>query len=131
MNDRRHIAGLVQLTGVHFRSIQSEMAAILQQEARLRRNLAQLIASRQNRTTGLPKADDAAMIAGADVRWHQWVDQRRAVINGELALVLAAKESCRAKLQRAFGRDMATRNLQDRVEEAQLLIRKRRSDYES
>lgn len=131
MNERHQIAGLAQLTGMHYRSVQSEMASILQQEARLRRNLAHLIESRQKRATGSTNANDAATIAGADVRWHQWVDQRRAVINGELALVLSAKESCRTKLQRAFGRDMAIQTLQNQLEEAQRSIRRRRNDYAS
>jgi len=129
MNDTKQITNIKQLTGLNFRAAQSEMAALLQQEARLRTNLADLIESRRARAmqSGLP--DDPAMIAGADLRWHRWVDQRRAIINGELAQILSAKESCRAKLQRAFGRDQAAQAMSEREARAQLQISKRRSDY--
>lgn len=125
------IVGLVQLTGVQFRAVQAEMAALQQQEARLRRSLAQLIETRQTRSVAICASQDVALIAGADLRWHRWVDQRRAVINAELAQTLSAKERCRSRLQRAFGRDQATLALRDRVKEQQRMIAMRRGVYES
>ncbi|MBE0413786.1 hypothetical protein [Yoonia sp.] len=131
MNDRKQLAELVELTAVQFRAIQSEMAALLQKEARLRRNLAQLIESRKVRAASGFPADDAAAVAWADLHWHQWVDQRRAIINGELAQVLSEKDTCKMKLTRAFGRDMATRALQNKVERTLLRTVTRSRDYVS
>lgn len=131
MSGPKEFTQLTELTGVHFRAVQAEFAGIVEREKRLRQNLAQLIESRQSRSAQLPQPGDGALVAGADMRWQQWVDQRRAVINGELARVMVLKESCRARLQLAFGRDQATKALQERAVQARLQTHRRRGAYES
>ena len=123
--------GLAQLTALEFRSARAEMAQLAQREARLRQNLDQLLNSKQERaaTTMLPT--EAAFAAGARVRWLQWVDQRRAVINTELAQVMALKEGCRTKLNQAFGRDQAVQALVKKLQQDQKLREARRRYYES
>ena len=131
MSGAKEFAQLAELTGGHFRAAQAEFAGLLERETRLRQNLSQLIENRQSRVAQSPQPGDVALIAGADMRWQQWVDQRRAVINGELARVMAMKESCRAKLKLAFGRDQATKALQKRAAQARLQTSRRRGNYES
>lgn len=107
MTNRKKLDALSRLVAADFRAKQAEFASILAHEAQLRENLAQLMASRQSRAAELPSPCDAALNAGADMRWLQWVDQRRAAINAELARVMVRKENFKIQLQRAFGRDQA------------------------
>lgn len=125
------MAGLVAVSTLKFRAAQTEMAELLSREAALRANLADLVARKAAQAGAARQPGEAALIAGADMRWHRWVDQRRAVINTELAQVLALKENCRARLKDAFGRDQAAHALRDRAVRAQKRALQRRADYES
>ena len=122
---------LSQLTGVMLRSVQSEMAELSQREADLRRNLAQLVQTKRARAAAQSSIVDAAILAGADVRWLHWVDQRRATINTELAQVLAQQEACRAKLKNVFGRDRAVHEIVKRMQTDSRILHQRRAYYVS
>ena len=87
-------------------------------EKRLRDNLAQLVQEKR-RTIERDVPDDAARAAGADIRWHRWVDERRAIINIELAQVLSEKLECQRSLARAFGRDQAVATLLDKQQKTE------------
>ena len=123
--------GLAQLTALEFRSTMAEMTQLAQREAGLRQNLDQLLQSKHERANADISPNEAAFAAGADVRWLQWVDQRRAVINTELAQVMALKENYRAKLTKAFGRDQAVQALLKKLQQDQKLSEARRGYYES
>ncbi len=131
MTDRDRLDKLGELSGLQFRAAQAEMATLLRREERLRQNLTQLTRSKQSQARAPRAPDDAALVAGADIRWHQWVDQRRSTINGELAQVLALKDSCMQKLRTAFGRDQAVTGLQKRQVRAQKQRMRRKESYES
>lgn len=131
MNDPRQLAKLQHMTGLKFRATQSEMATLRAREAALRRNLEHLVQTRRTQAQAPRAADDAALVAGADIRWHRWVDQRRAVINHELAQVLAQKAACRVRLQKAFGKDQAAQALQKQAEAVVRQRVMRRAAYES
>ncbi|MDX8352876.1 hypothetical protein [Cognatiyoonia sp. IB215182] len=125
------LKGLADIAGLAYRAAQADMARIMQKEADLCRNLAQLTESKASLARTPRRSDDAAMIAGADIRWHRWVDQRRATINAELAQVRASKDYYQSKLRLAFGKDQAARALLDRAVLAAKRDRSRRADYES
>ena len=131
MSREKQLEGLAQLSAVQFRAAQAEMAALLEQEAALRQNLRELVQSKTALSRAARQPDEAAVVAGADMRWHQWVDQRRAVINIELARVIALKENCRARLKLAFGRDQAIQTLRNQSKETRRYAAQRRQDYES
>ena len=131
MSGKRDISALTELAGLRFRAVQAEMAEILKREAALRRNLEQLTQSKAAQSEALQRVDQPALIAGADIRWQRWVDQRRTTINTELAQVLAQKENCRLKLTGAFGRDQAAQALHKRQHDADRIRQRRRTDYES
>lgn len=131
MNRKRDHDGLVQLSGLRLRVAQADMADILNREAALRRNLEQLIESKKTQAIAPRESDEAALIAGADIRWHQWVDQRRAAINAELAQIRVQKETCRAKLMNAFGRDQAAQTLLSGLTKSAKKTQLRRQNYES
>ncbi|WP_341367488.1 hypothetical protein [Yoonia sp. BS5-3] len=130
-DDISDLKGLTVLSGLSFRAAQARMAALLEREARLRRNLLQLTESRSAQAQASRAPDEAALVAGADIRWHHWVDQRRAVINTELAQVLALQENCRAALKEAFGREQAAQSLFERAAREGSRKRKRQENYES
>lgn len=129
--DVLRMKGLVNLSGLSFRAAQARMAELLTREADLRRNLELLTESRTVQAHAPRTSDEAALKAGADIRWHQWVDQRRATINTELAQVLALQEHCRIALARTFGRDQVAQSLLRQTKQADLAKRQRRSSYES
>lgn len=120
---------LTQLTNARFEAAQTKMAGILQREAGLRDALAQLEGSRHEQAIKGRSPYDPALAAGADLRWHRWIDQRRAILNIELAQVLALKDGHRAALRSAFGRDHAVATLRARVAAAQARKIARKTDY--
>ena len=115
---------LKTLTAVQLASIQSAYSVLTGKEMRLRGNLAQLVKDKQQ-TAERNNPDDAAHIAGAEIRWHKWVDERRAKINVELAQVLSQKLECQRKLRRAFGKDQALDAL---LKQQQILAVKRHAN---
>ncbi len=123
--------GLVALSGISFRAAQARMAELLAREVDLRRNLAQLTESRSAQANAPRAPDEAALVAGADIRWHHWVDQRRATINMELAQVLALQDNCRFALKKAFGRDQVAQSLLQQTLDADQQKKRRRTSYES
>lgn len=131
MRKMRDMDGMVNLAGLRFRVAQAAMAELLEKEAGLNRNLFQLTHSKSDMAQAARRSDDAALIAGADIRWHHWVDQRRAAINAELAQIRVAKENHMAAVKLAFGRDQTTKALRDKVAETARQTARRRADYES
>jgi hypothetical protein len=124
----QRIADLAVLTSVSLRAAQAEMADLKAHEADLRQNLIDLAAQKLRDSRA---EDDPALIAGADLRWQQWVDQRRAAVNAELAQLLALIDNRQHRLRGLFGRDQAARALADRAQNDRRLQRLRASDYES
>lgn len=116
----KRVKGLGQVTNLKYRAHQTEMATLLAREASLRRNLADLVSERDATAAVRRSSDDPALIAGALIRWHAWVDQRRATINGELAQVLAKKAECAQRLRHAFGKDQVAQALIRQVQSAEM-----------
>lgn len=131
MTDVARMGRLAQLTAVRLQAAQTEMAKLNRQEAALRNNLAQLVADRTAASDQALARGGATPLAGTDIRWHAWVDERRATINAELAHILALKEACATRLKRAFGRDQAAQMLQRQAAQNTLRVARRRADYES
>lgn len=104
MNERRKAQDLAQLMEMSFQADQAEMAMLNRDEVKLRQRLSDLADDISRRAMTTRPVDEPATIAGADLRWHCWIDQRKAKINAELARVLAKKEICRVRLTRSFGR---------------------------
>lgn len=131
MMDPRRLSRLRAITQLRYTSLQTEMADIAQKEAGLEENLAHLVAARTSRNAAVLDQSDTALIAGADIRWHRWMEERRGVINAELAQIRARKAGCAARLQQAFAQDQAVLSLHKRAVRAQKKTRERRAAYES
>lgn len=70
-----------------------------------------------------------AIMAGADIRWHAWAQDRKKLINQELALALRDRETARTSLAQALAKLEAGRQMKDRLEWEQLRLKERRSNY--
>lgn len=111
MKKAKQLAQLAEITQVEYNLAQLNLAASRQREADLRNALESLVESRRARANAPLEEADAALIAGADVNWQTWVEQRRRLINLELAQCLAKQDKCREIAQRAFGREQAVLSL--------------------
>ncbi len=131
MSMKRDLAQLARLTDAAFQAAQGDMAAAKAREVSLRETLKSLDLSRSQRATATLGETDVALIAGADVQWVAWVEQRRRLINAELAQCLVKQDHCQQVVRRTFGRDQAVTSL----EKARAAIAKRdaarKSDYTS
>lgn len=130
MTRKADIAGLRSLTDLRLRIAKAEMAQLVEREMALRQNWRDLQERKRNQTQFLRTTDDSALIAGADIHWHRWVDQQRAKINEALLQVMLKKNACRATLNAAFGRDQAVNGLQDRLKISESRVAKQRSYYD-
>ncbi len=119
---------LAHLTALRFQARQADMAKLMRQEAALRANLADLLAARRANAARAHAKTDVALAAGADVRWQVWADQRRAVINAELAQVLARRAALAEQLRIDFGKDQVAGKLLARQIAARRKARGKRDD---
>lgn len=98
---------VVAISSVLFQAAQSKLAQAVKRENDLRNMLAKLEQSRNDRASANLLDTDVALIAGADLRWQTWVDQRRSSVNQELAKCLAAQDQLREVARRAFGKEQS------------------------
>ncbi len=124
------LADLLDLAQVAFASEQSKLAALSRRESAIRAQLETLIQSRAQSAL-LKDAESAAMKAGAEVRWHRWIDTRRETLNRELAQVMALRAQSVAAVRRAFGKKEALAGLLSQSKAADKLQRARRQDQTS
>jgi len=101
---------LTDLTELQFIQSQSEFRQILNEENKLRAEIAKLRSQAE--------AVDANGVTemhsvGADILWRAWVARMLTQLNTELAQVLARKENCLAQVQRAFSRMNVTVQLDE------------------
>lgn len=110
---KEQLAQLAQITDAAFQVVQADLSREIARERDLRKTLESLILDQRDRATNLIGKSDAALIAGADVHWQAWVEQRRRLINGELAYCLVAQAQYREAAAKAFGRHQAVLSLEE------------------
>jgi len=110
---KEQLTQLRQITDAVFQAKNAELAREVAREEDLRKSLATLVTDQSNRATAVLDNTDTAMIAGADVRWRTWVEQRRRLINAELAQCRVAQAQCRRAAAKAFGRYQAVLSLEE------------------
>lgn len=127
------LAALVETADALYQVRLARLQAVLAEENRLRRELADLDRHRQ-RNAGLPAPDMAGLRAvGAEVLWQGWVGRMRADLNARLARILVRKAAQMDALRQAFGRAEAARDLQAaaQTERQKARERKARQDAQS
>lgn len=127
MSRARDLAALAQLAGLASSTAEARLSILTRKADDLRTLLAELDTARRDRARGLTAADPA-MMAGADLRWHRWIDGRRSALNGELARTLVDVARARAALKHAFGQKLASEALAERGKREGLRDRDRRAE---
>lgn len=128
---KKQFRGLADLTQLRFAATEAKLSGILQREKALRAQLAMLHEDRHASAQAERVATEPAFRAGADIRWHQWIEHRRAVLNQELAQTLAHRERQLKQVREAFGKNEAVKELVRRHRIATLREMQRRSDQTS
>lgn len=131
MTDKSQLSVLAKITEAEFHLAQLDLAKSRSREMELRTLLKSLSDALLARANSPLEEADAALIAGADVNWQAWVEQRRRSINLELAKCLANQETCREVAQRAFGREQAVLSLRKNHVAKQKQATARKADYTS
>lgn len=102
---------LAALTDAIYQAELQKMAALNTQEAAIRSRIADLETLRRDNQS-LPSGQlNSVRQIGADVLWQGWVSRTRESLNIELAQILAQKEHLKFELQRAFGKQMAAKEM--------------------
>lgn len=122
---------VAEITSVLFQAAQSKLAQAVKRENDLRKMLATLEQSRTARANANLLDTDVAMIAGADLRWQAWVDQRRSSLNHELAKCLAAQDHLRETARRAFGKEQSAIKVRQNFLDEAKRNHQKKSDYPS
>ncbi|WP_458789559.1 hypothetical protein [Yoonia sp. MH D7] len=131
MTMKKDLAQLSRLTSVALLAAQSEMAVAKARETELRATLKSLYLSRNARAVATLGLADTSLVAGADSQWLIWVEQRRRLINSELARCLVVQDRCLQAVRRAFGRDQAVAALERARKAGAKKDAARRADYTS
>lgn len=101
---------LQKLTDLRKQRSHAKLADLLDQEARLRADLARLRTMARETQSAHPEHAPLRAIGG-DVIWLKWVSETTRQLNTELAQVLAKKEALMDAHKRAVGKDAVARNL--------------------
>lgn len=103
------IERLLPLLEMAFQAEQVKMARIAARIAELKEQLVQL--DRPNETESF----SAAKRAGADMRWATWAEQRKTLINREMALAAQERERVRSGVASALSKLEAARQVHARA----------------
>lgn len=125
MTDRKALADIVAVTAARYAACEARMAALRAEATRLSGQIADLDAAQRSRLMQVT-AEDAALRAGADLRWERWAEQRRAALLAALARQRALIEDERAVLARALGRKTVAEALEEQAQRARRAARARR-----
>ena len=108
----------------------AKLAQLVKSEKDLRKQLQDLIHSRNAAATRNPAADDPALKSGADLRWQRWIESRRGLLNQELASLLARRSRQTDIVRKAFGRHAAMATLRDRQIRKEAIQQSRRTMFD-
>ena len=111
----RKLSDLGRLTEAAFLAEQAKLAKLSRQEAELRAQLAHLLEDRGRLAQTDRPVGEAALSAGADVRWHQWIAARQTRINAEILQIMALKSHQLDLVRKAHGRAQALGQLTQRA----------------
>lgn len=104
---------LLILTELKYQASQNDLRVLVQEEQRIRNEIARLTENAHQVDAGT--ADRMGAI-GADVIWHAWVGRMKKQLNQQLAQVLAKKERYLTVARREFSRVLVARELKTKHE---------------
>ena len=121
------MAALARLAGLASSAAEARLAALTRVATELRVRLAALDDARRTRAEELESAD-AALLAGADLRWHRWIEGRRSALNSELARTLTDIARAQAALRKSFGQRLAAEALAEQEHKDRRRLQDRRDE---
>lgn len=120
-----NIARLLPLFEMAYEVEQMKVAKITAKMDRLRRQLSAL--DRPKDTTAGTLT--AAVVAGADLRWEKWAQDRKALINRELAKAARDREQAKTGLIKALSKREAAKQMQSVAMRDLERLTQRRRDF--
>jgi len=113
---------LLRIARLRYLKDHHQVAAVLQEETRLRQALQNLDRqAREQCETGA-----AMQLVGADIVWQSWLDRSRRTLNMELAQLLGRKETVLDRVRQSFGRQTAIQSMLARQKSENFRIAQRR-----
>jgi hypothetical protein len=104
------LARMADVTKAIYMTEFQKVQGLLEEEARLRKDLARLRAqSVQGRET--LQTDPSMQAVGADLLWQSWLNRTQRQLNMDLARVMARKLTAMDRVRRAFGKQSAVRSM--------------------
>lgn len=104
------LARMADVTKAIYMTEFQKVQGLLEEEARLRKDLARLRAqSEQGRET--LQTDPSMQAVGADLLWQSWLNRTQRQLNMDLARVMARKLTAMDRVRRAFGKQSAVRSM--------------------
>ncbi|WP_457647671.1 hypothetical protein [Profundibacter sp.] len=119
----KQLVALRHLTGLVLDAEKMKLQQIIKAEQDLAEQVTELDRKSNKRAAQLLAKGgiDTALLAGADLRWQNWAQQQKRLLNTRRSAILAKKEEQRLKAQKAFGQAEAVgRLLEKSAEEARL-----------
>ena len=123
----KDLARLSQVTDAARQAAELRFAGITRQEQDIADQLAALDSARKGRAAEAGGTPDIAFSAGADLRWHRWIDGRKEELNRQLARLRAERMRARDELRQAFGRARVVATLAEKAQAKERAERERRS----
>jgi hypothetical protein len=108
--DGQDIRRLLPVLDMAFQAEQVKMAGIMRRIDLLQQQLADI-----DRPQGSVDTFDPATRASANILWQTWVQERKKLINRELAKVMAERERTRDGMKRALAKVEAARTIEVRA----------------
>jgi len=105
------LSALERVFDLKFETAQNKLMQHRKQIADVKAKLQELTDARTRYLQKERTEADAATIAGADVQWQRWIDQRRKDLNIDLARLLAEEDGLAKTLKKAFGKQVAMKGV--------------------
>jgi hypothetical protein len=121
----KNLARLLPLLEMAYQAEQQKMAKILNRINTLREKLHALERPNPLATSEI----NVATLAGADILWESWVQDRKILINRELALAFRDREAAKESVVKALSKFEATKQVERRVRTTAERTRERRSSW--
>lgn len=109
---KRAMTDLTEITDMHFRVEQSKLRDILKKESEMRRMLKDLDEQHANARDVVRNQITLERSFGGDVLWHAWVSRSRRELQIRLAQILAVKGQKIQNMRVAFGRKLASEQIE-------------------
>ena len=122
----KKLGQMAHVTEAVYLSEFQKVQPILEREAKLRREIAQLQMQSKEGSQHLQN-DQSMQSVGADLLWQAWLARTHRQLNMELSQVVAKKMTAMDKLRKAFGRKTAVATMLENQQQERLKDRNKKA----